>query len=689
MGRLALCALAVFLTGCAGPLPAGEMEWMRRGTVHVRVAQPCALEMTFRDGAAREGYLYVFGPDGDAVAREPIAPGARTVAVALDAGPGDYRVVYTADSAWRAQCAAPIVFEPELEWTSLHQRDDAPRRYWFSVPEGTQRLSLTATNQNGSRGAPALVSLHAPGGAEVARLQFERLDPQSLMAALGITSQREAERSYRVLTQSHEVTAPEPGMWWVEAACIGYADDIGFWLDGVPNLVAATPAEWFEPRFPPAQARVQVDATDVIGPTGTPSVIASFNRRPERVLEVLDDLGMAAITDYTGQDLREPTNDDDDPAHFNWEGFSFGPADERAAWIPRANVTTLTHIYGAAPDWLGPVGGDVWMANLPEVAEFVAAWIYHFRVQQQIDMRYFTFINEPNLNPFFGAEGGVQRYIDSYLAVGERVKALDNPAMADARLGGPDITLGGDGLARWEWIAELLDAADDYVDFVSYDVYAYPLLDQTWRYADDVRTVQRIIEEHDTDGEREEILIFETNLQGGLYLQHWRQDTHYSAVWWASVLSHALGTGGVRAITYFTLVEQGARRKGLLTEDLRPKPVYHAMRLFNRHLLPTVVRSGASHAQIDCLATTDERGARLSVFVVNRAQRTINLADCTVRLPAGISAPVTLTTWRFAATDATPVTVAEGPAEVNDRLVELAGELPPGSIWLFEWAHGE
>jgi len=195
MQRLALCALAVSLAGCAGPLPASEMGWMRRGTVYLRVTQPCALQVDFRDGAAQEGYFYVFGPDGDAVARDGVAPGTLSMAVDLDAGPGDYRAVCAANSPWRATSPAAMVFEPELEWTSLHQRDEAPRRYWFSVPEGTERFSLTATNQNGSNGAPALVSLHAPDGAEATRFAFDRLDPQSLMAALGITSQLTAERS--------------------------------------------------------------------------------------------------------------------------------------------------------------------------------------------------------------------------------------------------------------------------------------------------------------------------------------------------------------------------------------------------------------------------------------------------------------------------------------------------------------
>jgi|GEM_PF-5770431 len=454
---------AVLLVGLAlcGAGWGGEMEWMRRGTIYLDVNAASELQVTYRDGAAAEGYLYVFGPDGNALAREPVPIGMTAATVALDAGPGTYRAVVTGGNPWRAEApGARIVFEPEREWTSLHQADDVQRRYYFRVPEGTERFTLSATNQNGEVGTPGLVRLRDPRGEVAIALDLQRIDRSSFMQAIGATSRAEAEVKYRILTQTHTVERPAPGLWSVEAGCRGCADDVGFWLDGVPNLFAASPEDWFEPTFPPTAVSITVDATQVVGPTGKPAAIASFVKQPEQVLALLRELGMTAITDYCGQDYREPSNDDADPMHLNWPGFNFAPADGRMEYLRESGLTTLTHIYGRAPEWLGAVGSDQWMANLDEVAEFTAAYIYHYVVDRGLDMEYFTFINEPNL-AFSAHEDAKRRYIASCVAAGRRVKALQHPRLAGVKFGGPDIVIGETPSPCWAWVADLLDAADE------------------------------------------------------------------------------------------------------------------------------------------------------------------------------------------------------------------------------------
>jgi hypothetical protein len=133
----------------------------------------------------------------------------------------------------------------------------------------------------------------------------------------------------------------------------------------------------------------------------------------------------------------------------------------------------------------------------------------------------------------------------------------------------------------------------------------------------------------DSDGRREEILIGATNLRGGIVLQNDRQDGAYSALWWPSVLCNALGTGRCRLINYFFLIDQGARRKGLLFEDWRPKPVAEATAFFTDFCRDSVVASTTDHDGLDVLATAS--GSEMAVLLVNRTERTI---DAEIALPS-------------------------------------------------------
>lgn len=675
--QLTLSIVCMLMVACAW---AGHIEWIRRGTVYLDVDNPDGATVTVRKNFSPEAYLYLYGPDGDRLVCRPVEKNAREFTLALEAGPGTYRMILSGEAVWNARTQnTPVIFEPEREWTSLHQTDDKDRRYYFRVAPDCERFTLHATNQNGNTGAPAVVRLYDPHGKLSKDVGLKRITPESLMHRIGAANRQEAELKFRILTEDVTITDPDPGVWSVEAFCRHSADDVGVWLDGTPNLFALHPNDLFEPAFPAAEASLTVDADKVRGPTGLPSVICGFNRG-DQTLPILQDLGMRAVTDYCSQYFREPDNDDSDPDHINWDAFNFEAENRRVDYLDRGGFTGLTHMQFSPPSWLGIPGSEEWMGNLDEVGEFVAAYITQYRSRRPSGLEYFTFINEPNL-AFGSDEAARDRYVRAFTAAGKRLRQINDPAVEAAKFGGPDIAVSRYH-APWDWISALLDAADEYVDFISYDVYAYPMLDDTWRYGDDIERVRRMIREHDTDGRDEEILIFETNLRGGLYLQSCKQDTHYSALWWASVLNHALGTGDIRAITYFTLIERGARRKGLLKEDGTPKPVYESMRMYNHNLLEEVLESKSSHAQVDCLATADRDEGRLNLFVCNRSRRDIALRDLTVKMP-GSKGRVHLSTERFTGQMDEPQSKGEADVDCNGDILAHTDTLPPQSISLY------
>jgi hypothetical protein len=105
------------------------------------------------------------------------------------------------------------------------------------------------------------------------------------------------------------------------------------------------------------------------------------------------------------------------------------------------------------------------------------------------------------------------------------------------------------------------------------------------------------------------------------------------------------------------------------------------MRLYNRNLLPAVVQSDATHAQVDCLATADEDGARVNVFVVNRSRREIQLTG-DIDLPEPLHGGVTLTPTRFTAATEKPVPEQPRALQVADEAAQLSDVLPAKSVTL-------
>jgi hypothetical protein len=615
------------------------LEWVRRGKVYLHVEKRGRLRIRIEPTHGPADYAYLFGPDGRTIVRRRLDHRYRG-ALERELAPGLYTLVPSPSHRFRVELdGGEISFEPETEFPSLFQgRDGTP--LYFQVSEGCSAFTIAATNQHDWTGSAARVRLYRPGGALETTLEFDDLDAARVLAKLGVSPEQAARYAaqgdtaivpeLRLLITRHRVADPTPGVWRVEAEVQGpKADDIGFWLEGIPNRFAAAGTRDALAALAggvgstlgeAVAARVRIDPGRVLGPCGDVGVDWGWTTAQETARAVFETLGLSADTHFFPQSDMEPENDDADPDHLDPDRFLFGRfvnrmEPYRRQWIPLTSLMVISRI---AP-WA--------RQSLPEIAEYAEACVRYHQVEEGLsrDRLYWQFLNEPNHDVSPG------EYVAGFRAVGDRLRDRLEAAGVPVRFGGPATGNAWQetDAVPWEWIEGLLSAADDVLDFVVWNQYRLGRIEDTWRFRDHIMKADSLIAALDSDGRREEILIGATNLRGGIVLQNDRQDGAYSALWWPSVLCNALGTGRCRLINYFFLIDQGARRKGLLFEDWRPKPVAEATAFFTDFCRDSVVASTTDHDGLDVLATAS--GSEMAVLLVNRTERTI---DAEIALPS-------------------------------------------------------
>jgi len=226
-----------------------------------------------------------------------------------------------------------------------------------------------------------------------------------------------------------------------------------------------------------------------------------------------------------------------------------------------------------------------------------------------------------------------------------------------------------------------------------------PLIEDTWQFGDLVRKTRELTRRYAVGGRLPEIVIGATNMRGGIVLENDKQDGFYGASWWASAVASALGTGDVRLMNYFYLIDEGSRRKGLLFPDGRWKPVARMTALLARSIHGEVIFSRSDHSGVEVIATRsrDAAGAsqpggagpaavawdRLDIVVVNTMEREVALAPLTFQVPASWKAPLREETRRYAPTDSEPLLIPPAAMTTAGGTVEIRATLPARAVVVF------
>jgi hypothetical protein len=633
--------------------------------IHAEAGAVLEVDVATTHGPADFGYL--FDPSGRTIVRRRFAPGfSGTLTQPLSAGT---HVLVPSPShrmdirVWNGSLA----LEPETEFPTWHTSGTAAVE--FVVPEETSAFTVHATTQHGWQTRAGRVRVLDPDGTERVRLEFDTLDQDGILAALGLTPDRIAfYRSqgdtavvpeFRLLIETADVVAPPAGRWTIETTVEGIGDDdIGVWLSGIPNRLYPPGGPAFIDERRNAAATVEVFPERDKGRRGDVGTVWGFTVESERSRAVFRELGLTASKHFFPQVDMEPENDNADPLVARDDAFLFSTFRDRLDPYrdPSFPLTALMAVTRPAP---------YAMTSKDEIAEFVSAAVaYHHRtLGLDPGGLYWQFLNEPN---HYVSEA---EYVEAFRAIGRRLER-DLGDETDVQWGGPALgnATGERNAVEWSWIESLLREADEELDFVVWNQYWLPRLEDTWRFGAHIAHADSLIEVLDTDGQTEEILIGATNLRGGIVLETSKQDGAFSALWWPSVLCHTLGTGRVRLVNYFFLIDQGARRKGLLRSDWSRKPVADATAFVTGHAATRVVAAMTDHDALDVLATRDPEGGTLHLILVNRHDRPL---DVTCRVPR--AAPV-------GAEIMNPVTSVRTPLVMRMSTDDVLAEIPARSL---------
>jgi hypothetical protein len=128
--------------------------------------------------------------------------------------------------------------------------------------------------------------------------------------------------------------------------------------------------------------------------------------------------------------FRQQANDDDDPFHFNWQGFNFSLVDTtKEKLIDLARPKGFDSFYPGfnvsvhwGNTWMKAIRATDYNRYLDEAAEQVAAGMIHWRDAYGGVPKYLKILNEPTSGNHELDPGSVQEVIDVTKRVGERLK---------------------------------------------------------------------------------------------------------------------------------------------------------------------------------------------------------------------------------------------------------------------------
>ncbi len=204
--------------------------------------------------------LTVIDPNGDIVLDETRHVGGETRVWIPAGAPGVYRIDVDSNNSlnyWSLRGSLPHAVVEVSTDTLKPERGGhdrrfggwsfnpfIPRRWYFHVPEGTERFRIVAINNKGrSHREDHGLTVYSPRGQRMAVL-WGQANPDEL-------PQKIAEREFRLQQATIIVEPGSAGRFWSIEIRMGDShtySDINLILDGVPPYLAQAPEWWFDPR---------------------------------------------------------------------------------------------------------------------------------------------------------------------------------------------------------------------------------------------------------------------------------------------------------------------------------------------------------------------------------------------------------------------------------------------------------
>ncbi|MEN5311329.1 hypothetical protein [Pseudomonas koreensis] len=466
------------------------------------------------------------------------------------------------------------------------------------------KVHFSAQTQNGDElyfkvapGEHAVLAGKFHGGVNA--LQAQRVgDDQSLTLAL---------KPYRAYWQFDQVALPFSAREQVWRLRLQGSGKAAFWLDGTANRFAQTAQQLQTVREETGQIHLTLHEK-ILGRTPDLGIALPYVLPPAASHAALDALQPTAGSYYSFVDVTAKN------PHFE---DAFRQAYQNRFGI-RQDITLL-----AGSQRQADLRADV------QSNSGLDAWLAGTRALGGKGTHYIGFADEPNLN-----YSSFEQYRAIFTSMARQVRSDPANARAGVRIAmpassrlvnGPFADNAADKRGI-DWARRLLSESADQVDALAWHEWMIRDLLATRVYRDSVRRAAELVGLDAQGHPRKALLLDQTNLSSGSSLSPYDQETHYTSLWWASVVINASQDGLLSMLNWFQAADEPQYPKGMLRvlgdDRFELKPVGFAQQFIARHWLHQVLWLENDGFEVDVLAMAgdDQRGL-LGVNKGTRLQR--------------------------------------------------------------------
>ncbi|MND24703.1 hypothetical protein D3C80_151240 [compost metagenome] len=566
---------------------AAPMRWaaIRDGSLYLQPSRNDTLRVSWVPAwqtSANEERIYLLDGQGQLRGERfiPATEGRGQQTWALPASAASYRMEVPGYSFRRYR------FEHDDNTVALF----APTKVHFSVELGNDAELYFKVRA----GEQAMLAGKYFGGIKA--LQAERLSDGTQVAL-----RLKPHRQYPLFDQVALPVAGTDQTWRLHLQGSGKA---AFWLDGTANLFAQR-AQHLQPlRQDSGRTELNVYA-DVLGPTPRLGIAMPYLLPPAGSHAALDALKPRAAGFYSNVDIMAGR------PHYE-DAF-------RRFYQDRAAIDMNITLLGASKR----------KADLEENAQSIAgldAWLAATVALGGKGIHYLSFADEPNYNyrdyatykRFFDA---MDRQVRAYPGAREAGVRIAMPA-SSRLVNGPFIPQ-GDQRRGINWARRMLAESAPQIDALAWHEWMIRDLLATRVYRDNVRRAAEVVGLQANGRPRKALLLDQTNISSGGSVSPYEQETHFAALWWASVAINSAQDGLLDMINWFQAADDPDHLKGMIRlpgpNRFELKPVGLAQQFMQAHWLDQVQRLDNSAFEVDALAMA--RDQQRSVLGVNKGER--------------------------------------------------------------------
>lgn len=430
----------------------------------------------------------------------------------------------------------------------------------------------------------------------VSSLQAQRIgDQQTLTLAL---------KPYRAYWQFDQLALPVSTREQVWRLSLQGSGKAAFWLDGTANLFAQNPQQLQPLREEPGQTRLVLH-DKILGRTPDLGIALPYVMPPTASHAALDALQPTAASYYSFVDVTAKN-----PQFEN----AFRRVYQERFGI-RQDITLLA--------------GSQRQADLRADGQSnsgLDAWLTATRALGGNGTHYIGFADEPNLN-----YSNYAQYQAIFASMARQVRSDPANAKAGVRIAmpassrlvnGPFANNAADKRGI-DWARRLLSESADQVDALAWHEWMIRDLLATRVYRDSVRRAAELVGLDAKGQPRKALLLDQTNLSSGSSLSPYDQETHYTSLWWASVVINASQDGLLTMLNWFQAADEPQYPKGMLRvlgdDRVELKPVGLAQQFIAQHWLRQVLQLDNDAFEVDVLAMADD--AQRGLLGVNKGTR--------------------------------------------------------------------